>query len=54
MLACLAFVPVDYVVGAFVELQVFFLTELEDNFTYFENNYMDSKKKQKTSRFNLD
>ena len=56
MLACLAFVPVDYVIDAFVELQSLIPNELKNVYTYFEDNYIGAKKRtkvpsRKTPRF---
>ncbi|RNA01702.1 hypothetical protein BpHYR1_007717 [Brachionus plicatilis] len=59
MLACLAFVPVDFVVNAFKELQSCIPNDLKKIFTYFEDNYIGPKKRtkvpsRKTPRFGLE
>ncbi|RNA12641.1 hypothetical protein BpHYR1_000768 [Brachionus plicatilis] len=59
MLACLAFVPVDYVIDAFEEVQSLIPNELKKVYTYFEDNYIGAKKRtkvssQKTPRFSLE
>ncbi|RNA00588.1 hypothetical protein BpHYR1_016467 [Brachionus plicatilis] len=43
MLACLAFVPVEFVVDSFVILQDSAPSELKTVFTYFEDNYIGAK-----------
>ena len=47
MLACLAFVPVDFVVAAFVELQSCISNDLKKFFTYFEKITSVAKKEPK-------